>query len=113
LNSNGLVSRAAVVDNLRKAIVSQCDVAENDIHMAGPVIDGLTVDEASLKSLTTFAGPSSLLIFFICWWSLGSFVSGAVVFLTAAFCQATLLALIYFTGQRVRDDCQRRAGNSC
>jgi len=64
--------------------------------MAGPVIDGLTVDEAIRKSVTTFAGPSSLLIFFICWWSLGSFVSGAVVFLTAAFCQATLSALIYF-----------------
>ncbi len=101
LNDAGLDSRALIVQNIRKAIRVCCDVSDEDIHMAGPVIDGLTVDEASQKSLKNFALPSSIVIFLICWISLRSIISGAVVFLTASFCQASLLAVIYFTGERL------------
>lgn len=99
LNRAGLIQRATVVEDIRRAIRVCCKVPDNRIHLAGPVIDGFTVDQASHRSLTRFAGPSSVLIFLICWWSLGSLLSGAVVFLTAAFCQAALLAVIFYTGQ--------------
>ncbi len=101
LNSAGLAVRASLVENLRKAIRVCCDVADQDIHMVGPVIDGLTVDEASHKSLTKFAAPSAIVIFVICWWSLKSVLFGAIVFLTACFCQAVLLSVIYYSGERL------------
>lgn len=101
LNSAGLADRAAVVKNLRRAIRETCQVADDDIHLAGPVIDGLTVDEASHASLTRFAAPSAIVIFAICWWSLRSLLAALVVFLTASFCQAALLAVIFYSGERL------------
>ncbi len=101
LNSAGLERREAVVANLRRAIRVCCGVADDDIHLAGPVMDGLTTDQASHRSLTNFAGPSALIIFIIGWWSLRSLVSGAIVFLAACFCQGVLLAVIHYTGQKL------------
>jgi predicted RND superfamily exporter protein len=99
LNAAGLAVRADVVAALQESIRNCCQVQPEDIHLAGPVIDGLTVDAASHQSLTKFAGPSAIVIFIICWWSLRSVIGGLVVFLTACFCQAVLLAVIHYTGE--------------
>jgi uncharacterized protein len=99
LNAAGLAARADVVTAIQESIQTCCHVKPADIHLAGPVIDGLTVDAASHQSLTKFAAPSAIVIFIICWWSLQSFIGGLVVFLTACFCQAFLLAVIHFTGE--------------
>ena len=99
LNGAGLAVRADVVKAIQESIQTSCNVKPADIHLAGPVIDGLTVDAASHQSLTKFAAPSAIVIFIICWWSLRSLIGGLVVFLTACFCQAFLLAVIHFTGE--------------
>ncbi|MEZ6031560.1 MAG: MMPL family transporter [Planctomycetaceae bacterium] len=101
LNRTGMDHRGTVIDNLRRAIRLSCGVADEQIHLAGPVMDGLTTDRASHRSLTNFAGPSAFIIFLICWWSLRSLLSGAIVFLAACFCQSVLLAAIYYTGQKL------------
>ena len=80
LNSAGLARRESVVENLRRAIRVCCSVADDDLHLAGPVIDGLTTDQASHRSLTNFAGPSALIMFVICWWSLRSLFSALSCF---------------------------------
>ena len=99
LNAAGLAVRAEIVSAIQESIQNLCKVKPADIHLAGPVIDGLTVDAASHQSLTKFAAPSAIVIFIICWWSLRSFIGGLVVFLTACFCQAVLLAVIHYTGE--------------
>lgn len=101
LNSEGLVARAALVKEIRRVIQETCQVADGDLHLAGPVIDGLTVDEASHRSLTKFAAPSAIVILLICLWSLKSFVAAGVVFVTALLCQGAILAIIYYTGERL------------
>jgi predicted RND superfamily exporter protein len=99
LNKAGLAVRADVVAAIQESIRNCCQVQPADIHLAGPVIDGLTVDAASHQSLTKFAAPSAIVIFIICWWSLRSVIGGLVVFLTACFCQAVVLAVIHYTGE--------------
>ncbi|MCA9066665.1 MAG: MMPL family transporter, partial [Planctomycetaceae bacterium] len=74
-------------------------VDETDIKMAGPVIDGLSVDEASQRSLANFAVPSSLIIFVVCWLSLRSVRAALIVFGCAVFCQGATLAVIFYTGE--------------
>lgn len=101
LNSAGLATRTSVVEEIRKVILVTCGVADKDLHLAGPVIDGLTVDEASHRSLTQFAAPSAIVIFLICLWSLKSFVAAGVVFVTAMLCQGAILAIIYYSGERL------------
>lgn len=101
LNKQGLIVRASIVEDMRRLICKTCGVSDSDLHLAGPVVDGLTVDAAAHASLTNFAAPSSLIIFTICWWSLRSLVQGAIVFLTAAFCQGVILAIIYYSGEQL------------
>ncbi|MFM8726023.1 MAG: efflux RND transporter permease subunit, partial [Planctomycetaceae bacterium] len=78
-----------------------CGTKVQELKLAGPVIDGLTVDESSHRSLTKFALPSTILIFVICLLSLKSVIAALVVFLTACFCQALILAVIYYSGERL------------
>ncbi len=101
LNSAGLERRAALVPELKRRIQDLFEIPESELHLAGPVIDGLTVDEASHRSLTQFALPSSLVIFAICLLSLRSFRAAIVVFLTASLCQALVLSVIYYSGERL------------
>ncbi|MEZ6059247.1 MAG: MMPL family transporter [Planctomycetaceae bacterium] len=97
----GLRDRAVVVHRIRRAIELVCETSDEDIHLAGPVIDGLTVDEASHRSLTRYAGPSAIIILVICWLSLKDPIAAGVVFLTAVACQCLILAVIYFSGERL------------
>ncbi|MFN9719130.1 MAG: efflux RND transporter permease subunit [Planctomycetota bacterium] len=101
LNKAGLVIRADLVQSMRTLIQETCGVDEADLHLVGPVVDGLTVDAAAHASLTNFAGPSAFIIFAICWWSLRSFAQGCIVFLTAALCQGIILATIYYSGEKL------------
>ena len=101
LNSAGLATRKSLVEEIRTVIRETCQVADNDLHLAGPVIDGLTVDEASHRSLTQFAAPSAIVILLICLWSLKSIVAAGVVFVTAMLCQGAILAIIYYSGERL------------
>ena len=96
--TDALARRAELVRLIQKSIIVCCEVPEADVHFAGPVIDGLTVDQASQKSLQTYAAPSALLILFVCWISLRSFRAGLMVFLVAAFCQAGTLAVVHYSG---------------
>jgi predicted RND superfamily exporter protein len=101
LNAAGLAIRANLVDELKRVIRKTCQVADKELHLAGPVIDGLTVDEASHRSLTQFALPSTVVIFLICLWSLKSLILATIVFATSAICQCAILAIIYYSGERL------------
>ncbi len=100
-NTEGLASRAVIVKKMKELIQELFGLDEEDLRLAGPVIDGLTVDEASHRSLTQFALPSSVVIFLICLFSLKSLVAATIVFLTASLCQALLLAVIFYSGERL------------
>lgn len=94
-----LKRRADLVRLVRRSISISFNIEDSEIRMAGPVVDGLTVDEASQRSLAMFAAPSALVIFAICWWSLRSLRAAVLVFLNAAFCQASVLAIIDYSGE--------------
>jgi predicted RND superfamily exporter protein len=95
----GLDQRAHVVNLIRKTVRVCLEIEDSDLHLAGPIIDGLTVDEASQRSLAAFAVPSSAIIFLICWISLRSFRGALLVFGTAAWSQGATLAIIHYGGE--------------
>jgi len=101
LNSAGLALRAKLVPRICEVTAEVCGTTVEELKLAGPVIDGLTVDEASHRSLTKFALPSTIVIFVICLLSLKSVIAAIVVFLTACFCQGLILAVIYYSGERL------------
>ena len=95
----GLDERAHVVRLIRNTVTACLEIDEQDLHLGGPIIDGLTVDEASQRSLATFAIPSSAIIFLVCWISLKSFQGALLVFGTATWSQAATLAIIHYSGE--------------
>ncbi|MCA9061552.1 MAG: MMPL family transporter [Planctomycetaceae bacterium] len=98
VTADGLKNRSELVNTLRKAVFAAAAVPDTELRLAGPVIDGLTVDEASQQSLARYAAPSSILIFLICWLSLRSLRAAMIVFACAGFCQGATLAVIYYCG---------------
>ena len=77
LTPTGLADRAEVVRQIRSGLEKYCHVEPDDQHLAGPVMDGLTVDHSSNQSLNWFAVPSAITAFLVCWWWL-RWLPGAV-----------------------------------
>ncbi len=95
----GLARRAELVDLVRVAVHRYAGVAYDDIHLAGPVADGWTVDRASQRSLSVLALPSSIVVFLLSWWCLKQFRAALIVFGVAALSQGAALALVYYGGE--------------
>ena len=97
-NARGLRDRDRLVELLRQAAADLCEAPKDEIHLAGPVVDGLSVDRASQATLSKYAAPSALVVLVLCWFHLRSVRAAVVVFGLAAFCQAATLALVHYSG---------------
>ncbi|TWT95432.1 MMPL family protein [Botrimarina colliarenosi] len=96
--AEGLKQRSRLVAAIRELSLGITGIKPDDLHLAGPVIDGLSVDQASQTTLARYAAPSSLVVFLLCWAGLRSIRAAAIVFGLAAFSQAATLALVYYSG---------------
>ncbi len=98
LTPAALTKRRDVVLALH-AVLNTCEIPLADQHLAGPVIDGLSVDEAGRRSMSTLALPSAIVVFLVCWWSLNSFPGACLVFALSLYAQALTLALLHMGGE--------------
>ncbi|MBI1348619.1 MMPL family transporter [bacterium] len=98
LTRAGLTDRQDIVRKVRKAIERTCQVDDSELHLAGPVVDGLSVDEASQQALDRYSIPSALLVLGVSALCLKSITGALLVFLLALFGQASTLALVHYCG---------------
>ena len=94
----GLRDRREVVATIRSGLAESCHAPRAAQHFAGPVIDGLSVDEASNDSLNRFAIPSAIVVFLVCWGWLRWLPGALLVTGVSLYCEALTLALIYWCG---------------
>ncbi len=97
----GLARRRELVDRIEAVIHRVAGMPYGDIHLAGPVMDGLSVDRSSQEALSGLALPSAILVFLLSWWCLRDVRAAATVFGVATLCQLCTLALIHYTGDRM------------
>ncbi|MFC1758096.1 RND family transporter [Planctomycetota bacterium] len=97
----GLERRAELVVWLREAARIHCHVEPADLHLAGPVMDGLTVDTLSKHALNRFAIPSTLIVFYVCYLCLGSLRGGLLVVGLSLLGQGATLALVHYAGDEM------------
>jgi len=97
--SSALRDRARLVDGIQTRVRDVCGVPESEQHVAGPVIDGLSVDRAGRASLDRLALPSAAVVLILACLCLRSFRAGLIVFGLSVFCQAATLALIHYAGE--------------
>ncbi|WP_298863275.1 MMPL family transporter [uncultured Gimesia sp.] len=97
----GLQKRKALVASIRDALQQHCQLETDQIHLAGPIIDGLEIDLASKDSLDRFVLPSTLIVLIICWICLRSFRAALLVFGLSLLAQGITLALIHYSGESI------------
>lgn len=98
-NSAGLKRRGELVPYIRAAVTKFADVPASDVHLAGPVIDGLSVDEASQRTMDTYAAPSAIVTLIVACLCLRSIRSALLVFGLSVFCQLITLACVDYAGE--------------
>ncbi len=94
-----LRQRRRLVHLIQFVTTKVCQVPARRQYLAGPVIDGLAVDEASKASLNQLAAPSALVVFILACYCLDSMRAGMIVFGLSIFCQGATIALIHYAGQ--------------
>ena len=68
----GLADRRRAVDWIRSTLLQTATPVADDLHLAGPVIENVAVDQASGDSLRLYGGPAALIILCLTRWSLRS-----------------------------------------
>ncbi len=98
LTPEAMAERRNVVLTIH-AVLKACGIPLADQHIAGPVIDGLSVDEAGRQSMSHLVPPSALVVFLVCCWSLRSFRAACLVFLLSVYAQGLTLAMLHLGGE--------------
>ena len=76
----GLVDRRRAVAWIRDRLQQTAVASPDELHLAGPVIDNVSVDEASARSMQVYGGPAALVIFLLTWRTLKSLRYSVLVF---------------------------------
>ena len=97
----GLEDRKRAVGWIRDTIRRTAESDDAAVHMAGPVVDNISVDVASNDSFDTFALPAAVLILLLTWWSLRSFGYACLVFLVSLWCVGLSFATMHAWGDRM------------
>lgn len=98
---SGLQKRAALVAELQKAAVSHCQITPAELRLVGPVMDGLTVDTLSKQALNSFAIPSTLIVFYVCYLCLGSLRGALLIVGLSLLGQGATLSLVHYSGDEM------------
>ncbi|MCA9055652.1 MAG: MMPL family transporter [Planctomycetaceae bacterium] len=91
--------RERLVKRIQTQIAVTCGVAELEQRLAGPIIDGLSVDQGGRSSLDSLALPSAAVVLVLACICLRSLRAGLVVFGVSAYCQGATLALVHYAGE--------------
>ena len=97
----GLDDRHAAVAWIRGMLLKTATPREDDLHLAGPVLDNVAVDTASTASLNVFGGPAAALILLLTWWAIRSFRYALLVFVVALGSVGLSFTFLYAWGDRM------------
>jgi predicted RND superfamily exporter protein len=82
-------------------LIDRVGIPDSQLHLGGPPVDNISIDEEGERTLVRLAGFSGILGLFLAWWSLRSFVLTWIVFLCSVTSAASALAMIWATGETV------------
>ncbi len=95
------IFRPNVPPGVLRRLLAKVDIPDADLHMGGPPVDNIAIDEEGEKTLVRLAGLSGLLGLGLAWWSLRSVVLTFIVFSCSVTSAAASLAMIWATGETV------------
>lgn len=91
----------AVVEKVYHVAEAECAISRDAMHMGGPPVDNVAIDQEGERSLLRLAGMSALVGLVLSWWCLRSWALTAMVFTTALFSAGLALAIVWFSGSQM------------
>jgi predicted RND superfamily exporter protein len=101
LTQEALNNKAAAVDAMASLAIDECAIPPDDLHMGGPPVDNVAIDNAGQKSLNTLAGCAVLIGFVISWVSLRNVTLVAIVISAGIYSAILSLSIVWWTGAPV------------
>ncbi len=101
LTPAGLADRARSTAWIRDTLLRMTGVAPDDLHLAGPVIDNVAVDQASTESFNVYAAPAAVVILLLTWWSVRSVRYALAVFLLSLASVGLCFVSLQICGDRM------------
>ncbi len=95
------IFRPNVPPGLLRRLIAEVGIPEDQLHLGGPPVDNISIDEEGEKTLVRLAGFSGLIGIVLAWWSLRSIVLTFIVISCAVTSAAASLAMIWATGETV------------
>lgn len=84
-----------------RRLIDEAGISDSELHLGGPPVDNISIDEEGERTLVRLAGLSGLLGLALAWWSLRSVVLTMIVFGCAVTSAAASLAMIWATKETV------------
>lgn len=97
-SEDGLRQRGRLVPLIRAAATKFAGAEHAQQHLAGPIMDGYAVDQASQATMSRFAPLSSIIVLCVCVLCLDSFYAAGVVFGMSCLSQLIALAILHHCG---------------
>ena len=95
------IFRPNIPPGVLRRLIARVGIDDKDLHLGGPPVDNISIDEEGEKTLIRLAGFSGLLGLGLAWWSLRSVVLTLIVFGCSVSSAAASLGMIWATGETV------------
>jgi uncharacterized protein len=95
------IFRPNIPPGVMRRLIEKAGITDSELHLGGPPVDNIAIDEEGERTLVRLAGFSGLLGLFLAWWSLRSLTLTWVVFFCSVTSAAASLAIIWATGETV------------
>jgi predicted RND superfamily exporter protein len=95
------IFRPNVPPGILRRLIERAGIPDSTLHMGGPPVDNISIDEEGERTLVRLAGFSGILGLFLAWWSLRSLLLTWIVFLCSVTSAAAALAMIWASGETV------------
>ncbi|HVX10311.1 MAG TPA: MMPL family transporter [Pirellulales bacterium] len=82
---------------VRRIAREECNIPPENLHMGGPPVDNVAIDEAGEQSLYRLAGFAAMIGLVISWWCLRNIKLIAIVFFAGIYGAAASLAIVWYS----------------
>jgi predicted RND superfamily exporter protein len=96
LTEDGKEHMRDCVNRVRRT-AQECNIPTGELHMGGPPVDNVAIDEAGEQSLYRLAGFAALIGLTISWWCLRNVKLIAIVFFAGIYGAAASLAIVRYS----------------
>jgi predicted RND superfamily exporter protein len=89
------------IDTVKEVAVKECGIPEANVHMGGPPVDNVSIDNAGQKSVTILFALSLVVGGIVSWFSLRSPILVALVLASGVYSMFASLAVVWYSGYPV------------